>query len=282
MDLTRKIRRIRPLACLLQIVLLLPASALGQFIGFTAPQTEQQTLTTNHACAGGVTPQGDPQDFIIQNLGQTEHYLKVLSDGHASHLSVEIIGVNATGQEFIISDILEMAGTATGSLFAAGYFPRTIVRVFCTPIASTYTLAYSGSWGTPPPNFGNYMQTQIDKQLFAAATGTALSESLIPPYGSSAGELFFRFTSAPATGATIAVACTSVLGGGISWAAVILSPQTLTSGTTTQAFQVPNFPCPTMQVNYTGAAGPTVSIAYAFATAGFSNWPLATGTPVTP
>jgi hypothetical protein len=224
------------------------------------------------------------QEFTVQNLGQTEHYLTVAADNsNATHFSATLIGVTATGARVIISDSLEMAGLITGSLYANGYFPKVLVDVFCTPTTATYTLSYSGVTSTAAPQGGTFEQSRIDKLIFNGQTsvGNVLVDNLIPPFGSSAGFVFFRFVSAPAAGSTLAVSCQNAQGSGFAWNVVVLPAATLASSTTMQDFQVPNFPCPQMQVSYNGAGGPAV-IAYAFATGGFSNWPIDSGTPVAP
>jgi hypothetical protein len=284
MDLT-PLRKIRPFAWFLQIVLLLPAPALAQFIGFTSPQTVTQTLGKAHQPCTDPTPGfpgGQEQTFDVQNLGQTEHYLKVAADnGNAVHFSVRIVGVDITGIGVNISDQLEMAGAQfTGSLFASGWFPKVQVIVACAPSTATYTLTYSGTWGTPTPTAGSFFQSRIDRQLWHGVTGVnSLSLPTIPPFGSSAGVAFVQFLSAPVSGSTLAVQCENQSG---SWIVVVLSPTTIAGTTTLQEFQVPNFPCPLMAVNFLPGGGATtssVSLAFAFGAPGFSDWPLTQGVP---
>src|SRR5437899_2681628 len=57
---------IRALLALFALLGLASASP-AQFIGYTSPQTVDQTLASNLACTGGV------QNFTITNLGQTQH-----------------------------------------------------------------------------------------------------------------------------------------------------------------------------------------------------------------
>lgn len=253
----------------LLLLVLAPSTAFAQFIGFTSPQTATQQLGTSQQNCTGIA-----QDFPVQNLGQTEHYLVVVSDGHATHLRVNMFGVNQNGARVQIGDQLEMANLTGGAVFAAGYFPQVVVEVQCTPVTARYTLTYSGVWATPPPTIGNFLQTQIDKEIFNGMSGTApIVYSIAPPFGTSAGEIIFRFVSGPAAG-TIDARCESAPGVGITWAVNVLAPGTaVAANTTQQGFQIPNFPCPELTIDYFPGGG-AIYLAYLFQPAGFTNWPM--------
>jgi hypothetical protein len=222
--------------------------------------------TANQPC------NGQQQNFQIQNLGQTEHYLNVISDGTATHLLVFMSGIDNQGHAVRISDQLEMANLLSGALFAAGYFPKVVVTVQCVPTTSTYTLTYSGVWATPPPTVGNFLQTQVDKEIYNGFSGDGgFTYPIVPPYGTSAGELVFRFVSGAVTGSTLQVECLRAPGAGTGWASNVTVAETIASNTTQQNFPVSNFPCPEMFLKYvSGGNGSTVYLAYNFQTAGFS------------
>lgn len=248
-----------------------PHTAQAQFIGYTSPQTVQQQLGASPATCSNTA-----QDYTVNNLGQTEHYLTVTADGTSTQFTVNFYGLDVNGVRVNISDELDMAAGTAGSLFAAGYYPKVVVEVVCQPNTATYTLTYSGVWATPPAKTGNFLQTQIDKEIFNGISGNGgLTYSFIPPFGSSAGELFFRFNSGNVAGSTISVTCASAPGGSKA-TATILAPASIANNTNQQNFQVSNFPCPIVSVHYvSGGSGALVYIAYVFGSPGLSNWTLA-------
>jgi hypothetical protein len=253
---------------------------LAQFIGFTSPQTATQQLgAASQAC------NGNPQDFDVQNLGQTEHYLIVVSDGHATHMRVNMFGINQNGARVFIGDQLEMANLTDGALYASGYFPKVTVEVQCTPATSIYTLTYSGVWATPPPGppgGGNFQQTQIDKEIFNGMDGSAsITYSInVTPFGSSAGALIFRWIANPVSTANVDARCASGPGTGTTWAVNVIPLGTaLTNATTQQTLVVPTWPCPLLTIDYNPggtATGSTIYLAWLFSTGGFHDWGIPT------
>lgn len=260
------------------VVLAIAMSAVpahAQFIGFTAPQTVQQQLGSSPAACSTTA-----QDYPVQNLGQTEHYLTVLADGMSTQFTVNFFGLDVNGRRVNISDEMDMAAGTAGSLFASGYYPKVVVEVVCQPATATYTLTYSGAWGTPPATTGNYMQTQIAKELFnGISVSGGLTYGFIPPFGSSAGVVFFRFNAGNVAGSTISVRCQSSAGGTHA-AAIVLPAAAIPSDTNLHDFQVGNFPCPIVSVVFTGGSGSLVYISYIFGTPGMSSWPIAAATPL--
>ena len=246
-----------------------PVPVQAQFIGYTSPQTVQQQLGPSLGPCSGLA-----QDYTVNNLGQTEHYLTVVADGASTQFTVNFYGVDVNGRRVNISDELDMAAGTAGSLFASGYYPKVFVEVVCRPNTATYTLTYSGVWATPPAKTGNFLQTQIDKEIFNGISGDGgQTYSFIPPFGSSAGELYFKFNSGNVAGSTISVVCQN-LGGAAS--ATVLTPASIANNTNQQNFQVSNFPCPIVSVHYTsGGNGSLLYIAYVFGTPGLSSWTLA-------
>lgn len=261
------------LTAVLAMLGLFSAPALAQFIGFTSPQTVQQRLGAAENICGGATVR---QDYAVQNLGQTEHFLTVIAagggGGTATQFTVAFWGVDVNGNRVQISDELDMAGAQTGALFASGYYPKVWASVTCAPTTATYALTYSGTWGTPAPAAGVFLQTQINKAIWSSylTQGFTQTRELIPPFGASAGVLYFTFNAGGNATSTVAVNCLPGNGGAVS----VLPATTLANVTTTQIFEMPNTPCPLWSMVFTGPGGATVSVSAVFATPGFSNWPI--------
>jgi hypothetical protein len=247
------------------------APALAQFIGFTAPQSTQQTLATSVACTGS------PQNFAINNLGQVQHFLSVSSVGTQT-LTAQIQGLDRQANSFAISDRM-LVPSSGGVVYGAGYFPRFQAVIICTPGTGTFTLSYSGAWGSSGLNSGSFLTAAIDKQLFSGVPGNAnfSTGTFQSPFGVSGGTLYFQFFTAVSSGATLTVSCQqqSLV------APVVIFTATLNNVTTLQSFPVPNLPCvfPSVTYNNTGAAG-TATAEYVFASLGMIS-PAGTYTHVT-
>lgn len=243
-----------------------PRRSAGQFIGYTSPQTVQQTLSTNTTCSGAA------QTYAISNLGQTQHYLSVGSVVNAKTFQAEIDGVDTQGNVYRISDVLEIAGLSTtrqGTLAAAGYFPKIQVVVTCSPNTATYSSTYSGAWGTFNVGTGSYLTAQIDKiNFFTQPANVNQQDNFQTPFGTSAGTIYFQYNTTSVANGTLTVSCNT---NGIAAATFPLSA-TLGNTTALQTFAVPDSPCPFAQVQYTSpGGGTTVTAEYIFAVPGISS-----------
>ena len=257
----------------LSLILLAASAAHAQFIGFVAPQTEQQTLATNATCTGSA------QTFAIQNLGQTQHYASFTAVTGSTKFQAVINGIDRSGNVVQISDVLEPSGAGnlftSGTLKGTGYYPKAQIVVTCSPNTATFTLSYSGAWATFNEDNGSYLAGQIDKVEFNGADATVnQTDTLQTPFGSSAGTYFFKYASAVA-GGTLTVTCSTVTGFGntFSTAGTVPLNITLPNSATGQAFQVPDTACPFATVAFTspGGSANTFTGEYVFATPGLSN-----------
>lgn len=237
--------------------------AHAQFIGYTSPQTVQQTLATTLACTGSA------QTFAISNLGQTQHYVSIITGSLPTKFKAEIDGIDKQGNVFRISDQMENAfapivAQGNGSLYGTGYFPQIQVVVTCSPNTATFTASYSGAWGTFNVNTGTFQLSQIDKVNFSGSAGNVnQSDTVQTPFGSTAGTIFFQYSGSVA-GGTLNVTCTTNQFAGAS----IISAS-LANNNTLQIFPVPDTPCPLAQVQYvSGGAATSVQTEYVFAQPG--------------
>jgi hypothetical protein len=235
-----------------------PNLAFAQFIGYTAPQTEQQVLATNQACTGSA------QVYPIKNLGQTQHYLSISSLTGQQTFHAEIDAIDVQGGIYPISDAMETAGGASsgiGTVAASGYFPKIQVSITCGPNTATYNASYSGAWGTFNTNTGTYLQAQIDKVIFNAIPGNSNQVRVfIPPFGNSLGTVYFSQTGTVTTAGTISILCETTAG---NYTVSTLSPTTSTS---IQAFSVPSVACPLLSVAYVpgGSTATAIILEYVF------------------
>jgi hypothetical protein len=239
-----------------------PPKALAQYIGNVGLQTTQQTLASTVNCTGS------PQLFPINNLGQTQHYLSVITQAQPTSFQAEIDGIDRQGNVFRISDVIENVFTpiiaqGQGTATASGYFPQIQAKVTCTPITATFTLSYSGSQVTFNQNVGSYLNAQIDKVSFAGSAGNTNQNDTYPtPFGSSAGTIYFTY-SGPVAGSTLIITCTTNQFALPNGSAVLNA--VLANVSTLQTFQVPDTSCPFVTVKYTnGGAATSITADYVF------------------
>jgi hypothetical protein len=239
---------------------LCPSGARAQFIGYTSPQTVQQTLANNVACTGSA------QNFLVNNLGQTQHYISFVNTGPTmTTLQAEIDGIDVQGNVFRISDILSVISSVTpGLLSGSGYFPIIRVKVTCT--AGNYVLAYAGASSVFNQTTGSYQVAQLNKTIFNAFSATASpSVSFQTPFGSSLGMLEFSYSN-PVAGGTITIQCTDFGG-------LVTGPQTtftLANVGTAQPLPMSAAVCPFTAISYSpgGGATGTINLNYNFSTPG--------------
>jgi hypothetical protein len=241
-----------------------PTASYAQFSGFTTPQTVQQTLAPAGTACGG-----SPQSFVVQNLGQTQHFASVIPSAAVTNLSMVIQGQDNTGNVFAISDTVFTPGiaTVTGNVTGTGYFPIVKVVIICT--GGTFTLNYSGTSSTPNVLTGSYLGAAIDKNLFVnSLQSTNVASSLFtPPFGTTFGKLIFVFNTSSVALASISLSC--VFGS----APTVTLLFSIANNTNEQIFQVPGMVCQEMQVGYNGvgAAPNTFSLDYLFDPPGTSS-----------
>jgi len=232
-----------------------PELAHAQFIGYTSPQTVQQTLATNTACTGS------PQLFSVQNLGQTQHQATATVSAASVRFTMQFLGQDAAGNTFPISEIATAQNNApitNGVLQAAGYFPIVKLQVICSPGAATFTLNYSGSSSTPVFGAGGYQVTQYDKVLFIAQsqTGTSPNVAITSPTFNSSGNLIFTYSAAPSgsTGSLVFTCASQIATVPFNNATSLTF--TLANVNTVQVFQVPSLTCPFPSVLYSPPGTP--------------------------
>jgi len=113
-----------------------------------AINTVTQTAYAAASCAGGA-----PAAVIINNRGQSVHYLLYQTAGTVTALSIEIQGRNDTTQDWVtISNI--SAATGSGALFANVYL--NFIRIFITTCtgSGSITATYSGTSIAGNPELG--------------------------------------------------------------------------------------------------------------------------------
>jgi hypothetical protein len=251
------------LGFLLWLVAALTSCAPAQFIGYSSPQTVQQTLATSLACTGSA------QTFTVNNLGQTQHYLSVGSILGATKFQAEIDGVDSAGSVYRISDTLELAGILTtrqGTIFGAGYFPKVQVSVTCSPNTATFNASYSGASATQNQSSGSYLTAQIDKiNFFAAPANVNQQDNFQTPFGTSAGTIYFQYNTTSVANGTLTVFCNTA---GVASATVAFTV-TLPNSNSLQTYVIPDQPCPFAQVTYgSPGGGTTVTAEYVFSVPG--------------
>lgn len=221
--------------------------ARAQFLGYTSPQTVQQTLAPAGTPCTGVI-----QSFTPSNLGQTQHTVTASGSGQPS-LRVTVIGIDTSGNQTQISDTL-YAGTAATTLQSSGSFPKMQVQVLCGSALGTFQLTYSGASSTQILPVGMNLQSQIDKPMaIGAAANTSSSFGFVMPYGYSSGTLFFGFTgvNGPA-GSSLQLVCT---GSGI--ASTVQNLNLAVTVGLAQAFPIGPVPCLNAVATYTSGGAST-------------------------
>lgn len=222
----------------------------------------QQTLATNVACTGSA------QNFVVNNRNQSQHWASIQMSGANTSSEMQIFGLDSSGNVFPISGAAFAAGlpvVVTGT----GYYPTVEVRVTCT--GGTFVLSYSAGSAPFAVNDGAYLQSQIDKQIFFGASGSASAggQAFVPPFGSSLGTVAFDFRSSAVAGSTIQIAC---FGGATGAAAYETWTWTLANATGLQVIRVPGASCDNLSLTYsTIASGGLIDADYFFDAPGSPN-----------
>jgi hypothetical protein len=248
------------------LLLMLLAAPIGraQFLGYTSPQTVNQTLGTNVACTGAA------QNFNVANLGQTQHSAYITWSAGPTNALAVFQGLDVPGNATVISDAMQGQVSTTGStsvINALGYYPIVRVQIVCT--GANFTVTYSGASSIPFAVQGAALATQVDKNLLSlqSAGSTFGTQFATPPFGNSAGYLIFQYSATGPSGSTLQMICggsspTTNLGTG-SVQQYIFNLQT---AAVRQIFPVPASPCPFYTVNYNsgGASAATYNLEYLF------------------
>lgn len=257
---------------------LLPCSARAQFIGFTSPQTVQQTLANNVACTGAV------QNFLVNNAGQSAHFVYLnLTSGLLTQGTMVVQGSadGTIGSFQNISETAALAGSGgvnpNAFVVGSGYYPVIRVQVLCG-VGTNFTVQYNGTSVTPGQLFGAQQITQYEKTIFQSAPANAtttfpLSGKFQPPFGSSAGFLRVLIVGAITAGPTITVNCGGILDVGTGSNPLNAFVLANASGPS-QIIPVPAAPCSQLAVQLTGAGGAgSITIDYVFSYPGSANTP---------
>ncbi len=254
------------------VLLLASLPCFAQFIGYTSPQTVQTKLASGTACTGS------PQTFItgtapgFSNIGQTLH--TVTSQSNAQQFTMELDGIDVTGNIFRISDV--QVGTAPGAgtgglvpavLSGSGYYAQLQVQVTCSPVSATFTATYTGYSSATNPASGTAFLSSTDKNAFQGMpANTNQSVNFQTPFGNSQGLILFQYqNSASVAGSTLTMSCLSSKSNIVN--AVNVS---LANNTQQQVFQMPDGVCPLVSLGYTsgGVTAATIQVEYVFAAPG--------------
>jgi hypothetical protein len=254
-----------------------PPEARAQFIGFTSPQTVQQTLA-----AAGTACAGTPQTFATINLGQTQHTAIIIFSGSVANAIMQIMATDTATHTFAISSTVQAGAQFNGIsavATASGYYPIVSVTVSCA-VGSTFTLTYIGESSTPPIAGGTSFLSLVDQQIFTGISGSSNQNGVVfqTPFANSSGMLRFSYASSAVAGSSLTVLCNSNSLGGLRQFAY-----TIANATGVQTFPVPPSTCPFAQVLYTsGGASGLITVEYMFDNQGMiPNQTLGTYTHIT-
>lgn len=247
-------------------------SCRAQFIGYTSPQTVQTKLASGTSCTGS------PQTFItgtapgFSNIGQTLH--TVTSQSNAQQFTMELDGIDVTGNVFRISDV--QVGTAPGGgtgglvpavLSGTGYYAQLQVQVTCSPVSATFTATYTGYSSATNPASGTAFLSSTDKNAFQGMpANTNQTVQFQTPFGNSQGLILFQYqNTASVAGSTLTMSCLSAKSNIVNQVSVSLA-----NNTQQQVFQMPDGVCPFALVSYGsgGATTATIQVEYVFAAPG--------------
>jgi hypothetical protein len=228
-----------------------PESARGQFIGYTSPQTDAETVVNT----GAFSCATNELDFPVKNLGQAVHYVAYTgSFAPGIGLSVGVQGSMDGTTWLPISDVA--TNLSIGAVVGFGYYPIVRVQVKCTG-GGTIPLRvnYSGTSVSSPVtaginDFGAYQKLLWDQTNSGAGQAGEVTPT---PYGNTSGVIFITYLGgAGPAGSTIALQCI-VPGGTIT----VLAPTAIaTTSGLTQSFVVPAVPCTDAIAQYApGGAG---------------------------
>lgn len=232
----------------LALLLALSAPAHAQFLGYTSPQTVQQTLATNLPCTGA------QQLFTVQNLGQNQHFATITPNG-ASVVKAVIEGIDASGFPTLLSDTLVTSAANSETVYGTGYFPIVKISVTCSDTSGFFTLSYSGTSSNAPVISGNYQQSQQVKIAFTSPASQTRLVFFQTPFGSSDALIQFTYQGGTLSGSTLTITCEGSVAG--TYGVASFSVANIAG---VQIFKIPPNKCPIMDALYTtgGASGATI------------------------
>jgi hypothetical protein len=247
----------------------LGSPAFAQIPTFTTPQTVQQTLA-----AAGTACTGAAQTYTITNLGQTQHYVYIKAVATQTTF-LQMFGVDASGNQFLISDTLATGsiaalGTAP-ALVGTGYFPKIQIVVTCSPGTGTYTLSYTGTSATSNVISGAYQLAQSNKLIATLAPANAtLQQTMQTPFGNTLGTMVFASAAGVPSGSTLSISCQGA--GAAATGGFINNVYSLSTSVGQQVFNVPAGNCPIAIIAYNsgGASANSFSFEYIFMQPGTS------------
>jgi hypothetical protein len=246
--------------------ILLAGMARAQFIGYTSAQSVTSTPFSNVTCTAALLA----GSVKVTNLGQGAHSANVVSFSGVN-LTYTIRGSFDGSTFFDISDV--GTGPVNGSditgVTGSGYYPVVAVQVSsCAPASATLTIQYSAISLTPGAQVGTNQTGQISKHIAegGAANAGFTSAQFRTPFGSTGGMIAFAYSAGGPAGSTITINC----GPSLLYPGPVIWTATLATALGQQQFNVPNFACPLVSVNYNsgGASAVSYTLDYAFSPPG--------------
>lgn len=209
-------------AVLLLFLLAVPVRA--QFIGYTSPQTVNQQIfnavnTTQVSPLSNASPSACNAIPIgvaacaIPNLGQSIHYVTVRVSATANfRLTLE--GSNDGSAWFAMAESssdsgLNGASPGFSGFFASGSFNAYRLNLQVGTISGTMQVWYSGTSVSTGAPGGDFNASAAYRRILALApnsalTLTAITKTIYPPAGNTAGTVYFKFVANPcATGSLL-------------------------------------------------------------------------------
>lgn len=263
--------------------LLFPASLYAQFVGYTAPQTVNQQifLAVNTTQA---SPLSDANQVAcntlpittsacaIKNVGQSIHYVTVRTSSTANfRLTLE--GSNDGVAWFPMAESssdsgLNGASPGFSGFFASGEFNAYRLNLQIGTMSGTMQVWYSGTSVSTGMPAGAFNASATYRRILALApnsalTLTAVSTTIYPPAGNTAGTVYFKFVANPcATGSLLVSAGSDTQH--LSTLATIIPA----NNTNLQTFLLPASNAPVMTFGYTACGTETYDTFMVFAPQG--------------
>jgi hypothetical protein len=239
---------------------------------FSHAQTPVSLVSTQQSLApAGTACTGTQQTFQVNNRNQTYHSATLVLSGTVTTASLQIQGVDSSGNTFIISPVSQ-AGAVFGGISAivnaSGYYPTVNVLVTCAS-GSTFTLTYSGSQTTPLLVGGTSFLSLIDQQIFTGVSGASNENGSVfaTPFGNSSGILKFNYASSPVAGSTVEIMCIPTTQSVVTQFNLPIA--SLSPGL--QIFKIPPATCPEMQIIYlSGGAAGNITVEFIFDSPGYT------------
>lgn len=242
--------------------------AYGQFIGYTSPQTVNQSVFSLANCATSPF-----KSAPLTNVGQSVHIVSfALSSvgplSGANGAAVRIMGSIDNSNFFQLSDD-GMSGT-NSVLVGYGSYPFIEIWVVGGTAGCTITAGYAGTSVSPPNNVGNADGTAFGKTIFAsqAASGSQTIGSLVTPYGNTSGILMISsvLNGGPPAGSSVSVSIP------VGTGSETIASFNLDTTNSPQTFVIPPYPAAAYNVTYTsgGASTSRLAVLYIFSKPGSS------------